>query len=71
MGWVSGPHICELPMTAHGSVAKVGAYYQCDDCYATWKVQARVIAEEEGFYMLTWIRRVGDYLYTRSWQNEC
>jgi hypothetical protein len=69
MGWVKKPHLCELPLVAHGSVAKVGAWFECDHCKANWKVQARVYADTLGFYRLTFIRRVGDYTYTRSWQE--
>lgn len=67
MGFIDKPHTCDLPMYAHGSVAKVGAWFECDHCKANWKIQARVMADQESFYNLTWIRRVGDYLYTRSW----
>ena len=67
MGWVTEPHRCDLPLNAHGSYAKVGAWFECDHCKANWQVQARVNSKVESFYNLTWVRRVGDYLYTISW----
>jgi len=70
MGFVDKPHLCNIPMTAHGSVAKIGAYFECDHCKVTWKIQSRVRElTAESMYKLTWTRREGDYLHTRSWQD--
>lgn len=69
MGWVDKPHQCRLPLVAHGVEAKVGAWWECDHCKRNWQIQARVVSDTESFYKLTWIRREGDYLYTRSWQD--
>ena len=68
MGWVDKPHRCALPLVVHGSVGMVGAHFECDHCKVTWKVQARVLIDSNT-YGLTFIRRVGDYLYTISWQE--
>lgn len=71
--WVDEPHKCELPLRSIYKVwAVVGNYFECDHCKATWQVQARVPVVEhgeavQGLYNLTFIRRVGDHVYTISW----
>lgn len=71
MAWVNKPHKCPLPFLCHKSVAKVGAHFECDYCKVTWRVQAIVLGNaEDNTYKLTFTRRVGDYVYTRSWQDE-
>jgi len=70
MGFVDKPHKCNLPLNAHGSIAKVGAFWECDHCKKTWRIQARVNSNTESFYNLTWIYREGDYIITRSWQEN-
>lgn len=66
MGFVDKPHRCNVPLTAHGSVAMVGAYFECDHCKATWAIQARVPdTTTESMWKLTWIRLPDTA--TRSW----
>lgn len=70
MGFVDKPHRCNVPLTAHGSVAKVGAFFECDYCKLTWTLQARVPDTiTESMYKLTWIRDECGYTHTMSWQD--
>lgn len=65
--WIKEPHRCTLPLVCHGEKGKVGNWYECDHCKAEWRVQARVPHPNlESFYLLTFVRRVGDYQYTIS-----
>jgi hypothetical protein len=68
--WIDKPHRCNVPLIAHGGVAKVGAWYECDHCHKEWQVQARVIHPEvESLFLLTYIRHEGGITLTRSWQE--
>lgn len=70
MGWVEKPHRCDLPVIVHESLGKVGDWFECDHCKANWQVQARVLYDEYRNFALTYVRRVGDYIYTISWQES-
>lgn len=69
MGWVDKPHRCGVPLHVYGTCGKVGSYFECDECHATWTVQARVLLDKN-YYGLTFVRRVGEYIYTISWQDQ-
>lgn len=74
MGWIDKPHRCNVPLLCHGSVGKVGRWYECDHCHKEWQVQARVKAQGadgiiEDFYNLTFVRREGDLVKTIGWQD--
>lgn len=69
MGFIQATHLCNIPMTAHGSVAKIGAFFECDHCKATWRIQARVKDfSTESMYALTWVREAP--VLSRSWQDD-
>lgn len=68
MGFIDKPHRCNVPLTAHGSVAKVGAWFECERCHKEWKIQARVPdTTTESMYKLTWFHSQADFGDTISW----
>lgn len=66
MGWVSEPHKCYLPLICHGSVAKIGAIFECEQCYRSWKVIGLEPTHVESFYYLEFESRRGDLITVRS-----